>query len=482
MRARLLAAAAAASVTALTAAGLTLPLAPPAAAVTAPFQDDFNGDHYADIAVGVPSATVDGKKAAGYVDIVWGGPNGPGAHGNTRISQASTGVPGTVEAGDRFGSAVEAADLDGDGYADLAVGISGESLTTSTTADHGMVTVLHGSAKGIAPGGATVAKGVTEFSEVGGALTSGDFDGDGAMDLALGVSEEENSSLHLRRGPLTADAGTTTVRMRTYSMSSRIGALQGGDFDGDGRDDLAVTWRALEDSATDIHRFGADGSMSTFWSSPDSGTSLAVADFDQDGTDDLAVGGVTPNPETDYTHCTERLGGAVLALYGGKPGAGQFGASYDCFSQASEYMAGTPEEGDGFGDALAAGDLDGDAYPELVVGVPREDVGSAKDAGMYVVMNGTTTGPFGGMGVHQGTPNIPGTVEAGDLFGAELNSSYYNAGSLADTAIGAPGENAGTGGVWYVATAETGHSPGRSLTPRSLGLPGAAAFGSVLGR
>lgn len=58
------------------------------------------------------------------------------------------------------------------------------------------------------------------------------------------------------------------------------------------------------------------------------------------------------------------------------------------------------------------GDLNGDNRPELVVGVPGEDVGTVKDAGGYVTMNGTEHGPYGGLARSQSTPNMPGTAEA----------------------------------------------------------------------
>ncbi len=44
-------------------------------------------------------------------------------------------------------------------------------------------------------------------------------------------------------------------------------------------------------------------------------------------------------------------------------------------------MAGVPEAGDFFGDALAAGDFDGDGDSDLAVGVPRETIGDIADAG-----------------------------------------------------------------------------------------------------
>ncbi|MCZ0987158.1 FG-GAP and VCBS repeat-containing protein [Streptomyces diastatochromogenes] len=113
---------------------------------------DFNGDGYPDLAVGVPSGQVGNQAKAGYVNVVWGGPDGPGKYGSVRISQATSGVPGTPEAGDLFGSAVTAADVDGDRYADLVVGASSESLSADKSAEHGTVTVLRGSASGFTSG------------------------------------------------------------------------------------------------------------------------------------------------------------------------------------------------------------------------------------------------------------------------------------------------------------------------------------------
>ena len=61
------------SVAALAATGLTLPLAGTASAAPSKIRADYNGDGFADLAVGVPGATVNGKAKAGYVNVVWGG-------------------------------------------------------------------------------------------------------------------------------------------------------------------------------------------------------------------------------------------------------------------------------------------------------------------------------------------------------------------------------------------------------------------------
>jgi hypothetical protein len=477
VRARTLAATAA--VAALTATGLTLPLAGSAAAATAP-RFDFNGDGYADIAVGMPDATVDGKAKAGYVSVIFGGAQSP-SQSTGVISQAETGVPGTPEAGDRFGSSLAAVDVNGDGVFELVVGASGESLTSDQLKDEGTITVLDGSGWNVK--GTTVARGTSEYSAIGSTITTGDYDGDGDTDLVYGENGEEHGAIRFRPGPLTADPVTPTT-LRRYSMGGRTSALATGDFDGDGRDDLATTWRALDDSGTFITRWDDQAEPAQWWSDADRGSALTAADFDQDGTDDLAVGLVQPNPETETTHCEDRLGGAVLLLKGSK--TAKFGTEHDCLTQSSPEVGGAAEQGDDFCAALSAGDLNGDSRPELVVGVPGEDVGTVKDAGGFVVMNGTEKGLYGGLARSQSTPNMPGTAEAGDRFGAQVAVGDYNRDGLWDTAVSAPGENAGdprSGGVWFVPTsAEETYPQGKSLTPFGFALPnGAIKYGEVLG-
>ncbi|WP_353946862.1 FG-GAP-like repeat-containing protein [Streptomyces sp. HUAS MG91] len=485
MRVRTLGATAA--VAALTAAGLTLPLAGTATAAT-PLHADFNGDGLTDLAVGVPSATVNGKAKAGYVNVVWGGVNGLGPNSSTGIiSQSYRAVPGTPEAGDRFGSAVASGDLNGDGVADLVIGASGEALTDTGHGHEGTVTVLYGSRTGFGNHdsvGFTAARGEGEFTQLGGRVSVGDYDHDGDQDLAIGASGEEHGSLRLRPGPLTPGSPTTTEVIHRYSMGGGTRDLATGDFDGDGTDDLAVTYKEMEGAGSFILRWDEAGKPVEQWSTGDYGQSLAAADLDRDGKDDLAIGYDQPNAESEEAPlcADERAGGAVALVYG--KGAA-FGSSHDCFTQDSPGVAGASEAGDWFGFSVAAGDVNDDGLPELVVGVPGEDVGTVKDAGAYVVLRGTPTGPSGGVAVNQNTPDMPGTAEAGDQFGAQVTTGRYNPDQLGDVAASAPTENAGearSGGVWYAQSTETAHPLGRSLTPLGLALLTGTKYGEVIGK
>ena len=92
---------------------------------------DFNGDGFADLAIGVPGDVVGGKDEAGAVNVIYGGAAGLTATGNQLWTQDSTDVLDAAEAGDSFGSALAAADLNGDGQDDQAIGVPGESVGTS---------------------------------------------------------------------------------------------------------------------------------------------------------------------------------------------------------------------------------------------------------------------------------------------------------------------------------------------------------------
>jgi hypothetical protein len=456
-----------------------------ASAVVAGARSDFNGDGYADLVVGEPAGSVGGQAKAGYVNVVWGGPSGLGSRGSVQISQATAGIPGTPEANDGFGTSAESPDLNGDGYSELVTSAPGESLSSTATDRHGMVTVVWGSASGFS-GGFTAAKGASAYSRLGRKIAAGDYDHDGDEDLALSASGQAGGSLQLRPGPITAGSATTTSLLRSFPAGGVANDLVTGDFDGNGTDDLAVTWAATADMGTDVLRWD-QGQPVTYWQTSDYAVSLAAADLWKDGVDDLMLGGVRAKQGAAKTYCPDNSGGTVRTLYAQSDGI--FGTVYDCMTQDSPGVPGASEAGDGFGSAVAAGDMNGDGFPELVVGAGQEAIGSLAKAGMITVITGSGHGPDGGDGAFRSTQNtqgMPGAVEAGDRFGAAVALADYNGDGRADLAAGAPGENSSSGGVWYVPGPQKLYPAGvRVLTPTSQGLPSptsALAYGAVLGR
>ncbi|GAA3774726.1 FG-GAP-like repeat-containing protein [Streptomyces phyllanthi] len=448
-------------------------LAAPSATAAPTVRSDFNGDGYADLAVGVPGGSADGIAKAGFVHILWGSANGLDGTA-TKISQASEGIPGTAEAADRFGFAVQAADFDDDGFADLAVTAPGEQVTDTSTTHEGAAYVLWGSAKGL-KSGLTVAKGV-DGQQLGRLLTAGDYDDDGDQDLVLTVAGEEGGSAMLRPGPLTKEQPLDLVEGYDFGDAR---ALTSADFDGDGTDDLAATFQGTESSGTRVRTL-VSGTWTTLWRTTDFGTALAAGDFDGDGRKDLAIGDVHANSEAESTYCEDRLGGAVATVYGAA--GSTLGGKVTCTTQSSPEVGGTAESGDNFGASLAVADLGGSG-DGLLAGASHEAVGSVAKAGAYWELRAGSDGVFTGPSFTQNSSGIAGTAEEGDLFGTALTSAPYDDAHHGDLVIGAPGENAGTGGVWYRPSAgDATRLAAVSFTPGKLDLSGAVAYGGVLGK
>jgi hypothetical protein len=465
-----------------TAIALYATVAVPSAGAAPGVRSDFNGDGYADLAVGVPGGTADSRARAGFVHILWGSADGLGGSA-TKISQASAGIPGTAEAADQFGYAVQAADFDDDGFSDLAVSAPGEKVTDTSTTHEGAAYVLWGSAKGL-KSGVTVAKG-QEGQQLGRLLTAGDYDDDGDADLGLSVEGEEGDSTLLRPGPLATDAPTELVE--GYDFGD-VRALTSADLDGDGTDDLAVTYQGLESSGTRVRTL-ASGGWKTLWFSGDFGTALAAGDFDGDGRADLAIGQVHSDPETGGTYCEDVLGGAIAVVYG-EPGS-TLGGPRTCTAQSSPGVGGTAESEDNFGDALAVTDLDGSGRDGLLAGASHEAVGPVARAGAYWELRAGSAGMLTGPSFTQNSSGVPGRAETGDLFGAAVTSASYDGVRYGDEVIGAPGETVsesgstagGSGGVWYRPSAgDDPLLPAVSLTPAKLEVSGAVGYGGVLGR
>jgi hypothetical protein len=172
--------------------GALLLAIPPGLAAQSRVYADFNGDGFADLAVGVPNEDVGSIVDAGGVNVLYGSASDLSATGNQFWTQNSSGVRDTAEAKDFFGSSLAVGDFNGDGFADLAIGVSQEDV--GSLADAGGVNILYGSASGLSvtgnqfwtqnsPGIRNTAEASDNF---GWSLAVGDFNGDGFADLAVG--------------------------------------------------------------------------------------------------------------------------------------------------------------------------------------------------------------------------------------------------------------------------------------------------------
>jgi hypothetical protein len=247
-------------------------------------QVDFNGDAFADLAVGAPGEGVGGATGAGALNVLYGSATGlePSA---AIFIQGSGGVQGTAETDDSFGAAVTKGDFNGDDFFDVAVGAPGEGV--GSVGGAGAVNVLYGSAAGLGGGPLFVQSNPEVGDGFGAAVAPTDANAIGQWDLAVGAPGEDIGPdvdagvVNLLAGSVSGPSGGSLVQQSNPEDFDSFGqAIAGGfflhDFDGNGFFDLAV--------GAPLERVGADqsaGLVSVFYASGGGGLGASES-FTQD--------------------------------------------------------------------------------------------------------------------------------------------------------------------------------------------------------
>ena len=316
---------------------------------------DFDGDGFSDLAIGVPGEDIGTVGAAGAVNVIYGSSGGLTASGNQFWHKDSAGIIDFAAAGDQFGRALAAGDFNGDGRTDLAVGVPFHNLGSASNA--GSVSVIYGSSgSGLTATGNQIFtqnglfSSTVEAAETGDnfglALAAGDFNGDGKADLAIGVPNEDVVSALVTNRPVV-DAGEVNV---VYGSSTGLSRTAGPGAQIWHQENIGSPIPALE--AGD--RFG---SALTAWNFGRI-QFLPGIPIRPVVTADLAIGvpfeDVFPFGTTDFTSPQIADAGAINVIYGSAAGlsvSGSSGAS-QTFSQESPGIGGGAETGDLFGSAL----------------------------------------------------------------------------------------------------------------------------------
>ncbi|MDF3142954.1 MULTISPECIES: FG-GAP-like repeat-containing protein [unclassified Streptomyces] len=201
---------------------------------------DVNKDGYGDIVTGnfmeKSPAEPDGG-LGGAVTVTYGADTGLSTRTPVKITQDTTGVPGAAEKGDGFGWSLAAGDTNGDGYADIAVGIENEAVGSVYKA--GSFAVLRGSASGLTGSGAKVfsqdSSGVPGTAErldnFGSAVHLTDIDGNGRAELVASAVNENtgDGAVWLFK---SSTSGITATGARTFGAAT-VGGPAGDAYFGD---------------------------------------------------------------------------------------------------------------------------------------------------------------------------------------------------------------------------------------------------------
>jgi hypothetical protein len=341
---------------------------------------DVNGDGYADVlvgAIGYDNGETDEGRAFVY-------------HGSA-VGLSAT-ADWTAESGQAdayFGRSVSTAgDVNGDGYADILVGAShydnGET-------NEGQAFVYHGSAAGLSATAGWTAEDDQAYANLGYSVSAaGDVNGDGYADVIVGAPFYDNDQsnegrAYLYHGSATGPSTTADWTAEGNQYAAHFGTLvtTAGDVNGDGYDDVIVGAPFYDNGEIDegrgyLYQGSAAGLNATAdWTAEGDqadanfGSSVSTAgDVDGDGYADVVVGA--------HGHDNDQTGEGRAYLYHGSAAG---------LSAAPGWTAEGNRDYAFFGYSVStAGDVNGDAYADVIVGASSDSNGESYEGRVDVYL------------------------------------------------------------------------------------------------
>jgi hypothetical protein len=306
---------------------------------------DFNGDGKNDIVLlsgGAGDSQNQGED--GTLSVLLG--NGDGTMRSARYISESTPVANTTR-----GLAVAAADFNGDGFQDLIYQACSNTISSSC----GFTLLLADGAGGYQPPALFSAP-------VSGShfLALGDFNHDGKPDVA--VFNDCDASCTASSVSIFLNTGNGTFADPLVYEGGDVSplAIATGDFNGDGKLDIAILeyCGACSDGENTIGVLLGNGDgtfqpvVTMHTGAGNTAYWLAAADFNGDGKADLVLAESTNDPSNPFE------GSAQILLSTGD-GTFSFGAIYDSGGGRNPYVSGM---------SVMTGDVNGDGKADIVIG------------------------------------------------------------------------------------------------------------------
>lgn len=354
---------------------------------------DFDGNGFDDIAAAAPWEDLPGVPYdAGVVHVIYSDSEGIDLATHVTFAQTASDpqfdTGGGSENDNRYGETLTVGDFNGDGYADLVIGVPSEDIGSDAGA--GMVSIVYGSSSGLSAIGSTdlfqdpMSCCASESGErFGHAFAVGDFNRDGADDLLISTEQERHSS---------------------FQGSGAVHLFLGSTYGIENHSDSDMDWFANCNGCT-AWRFGG---------------ALAAGDYNKDGLLDFVVGGPNTTDLGDHHIDSE---GRIFVYYQLPSDDGLVFNDSPASFKLRDFDAGSQDHSPRFATSLATVDVNHDGVDDLLAGAPRKDVNGEIDAGAVYFILGKQDEPLLNL------PNRhfrldegfrPEGFESGALFGARV--------------------------------------------------------------